>query len=35
VVATAFFLIADIDCPKGGVIRVSPQNLQAVSASIA
>ena len=35
VVATAFFLIADIDCPKHGVIRVAPQNLQAVSASIA
>ncbi len=27
VVAVAFFLIADIDSPRGGVIRVRPQNL--------
>src|SRR5271156_2297456 len=27
VVAVAFFLIADIDSPRGGVIRVQPQNL--------
>jgi lipopolysaccharide export LptBFGC system permease protein LptF len=27
VVAVAFFLIADIDSPRGGVIRVVPQNL--------
>ena len=27
VVAIAFFLIADIDSPRGGVIRVNPQNL--------
>ena len=27
VVAVAFFLIADIDSPRGGVIRVHPQNL--------
>jgi hypothetical protein len=26
-VAIAFFLIADIDSPRGGVIRVAPQNL--------
>jgi hypothetical protein len=26
-VAIAFFLIADIDSPRGGVIRVTPQNL--------
>jgi hypothetical protein len=26
-VAIAFFLIADIDSPRGGVIRVVPQNL--------
>jgi hypothetical protein len=32
-VATAFFMIADIDCPNGGVIRVSPENLQALSQS--
>ncbi len=34
VVATAFFLISDIDCPKGGVIRVLPQNLLALTASL-
>ena len=27
VVSIAFFLIADIDSPRGGVIRVHPQNL--------
>jgi F0F1-type ATP synthase membrane subunit c/vacuolar-type H+-ATPase subunit K len=27
IVAVAFFLIADLDSPTGGVIRVSPQNL--------
>ena len=27
----AFFLIADIDSPRGGVIRVIPHNLIAVS----
>jgi hypothetical protein len=27
VVSIAFFLIADIDSPRGGVIRVQPQNL--------
>jgi hypothetical protein len=27
IVATAFFLIADLDSPRTGVIRVSPQNL--------
>jgi protein-S-isoprenylcysteine O-methyltransferase Ste14 len=26
-VAIAFFLIADIDSPRGGIIRVRPQNL--------
>lgn len=26
-VAASFFLIADIDSPRGGVIRVRPQNL--------
>ena len=30
VVAIAFFLIADIDSPRGGVIRVTPQNLHAL-----
>ena len=28
VVAVSFFLIADIDSPRGGVIRVHPQNLE-------
>ena len=31
IVSVAFFLIADIDSPRGGVIRVSPQNLIALS----
>jgi hypothetical protein len=30
IVATAFFLIADIDSPRGGVIRVHPLNLEDV-----
>ena len=29
------FLIADIDSPRGGVIRVLPQNLIALSQSLA
>ncbi len=29
-VAVAFFLIADIDAPYGGIIRVAPQNLTAL-----
>lgn len=32
-IAVSMFLIADIDCPLGGVIRVSPQNLLALEAS--
>jgi len=32
VVAVAFFLIADIDSPRGGVIRVHPQNLVSLRA---
>jgi len=31
VASIAFFLIADIDSPRGGVIRVIPHNLIAVS----
>jgi hypothetical protein len=31
VVATSMFLIAEIDSPNGGVIRVSPQNLESLS----
>jgi len=32
VVAISFFLIADIDSPRGGVIRVRPQNLESLQA---
>jgi hypothetical protein len=34
VVAIAFFLIADIDSPRGGLIRVSPQNLLSLAQSL-
>ena len=34
VVSTAFFLIADIDSPRGGVIRVRPQNLVSLAESL-
>jgi hypothetical protein len=34
VVSISFFLIADIDSPRGGVIRVSPQNLLALAESL-
>ena len=34
VVAVAFFLIADIDSPRGGVIRVVPQNLLRLQAGL-
>ena len=34
VVAVAFFLIADIDSPRRGTIRVHPQNLETVQASM-
>jgi hypothetical protein len=27
VIAVSFFLIADIDSPRGGVIRIEPKNL--------
>jgi hypothetical protein len=33
IVATSFFLIADIDSPRGGIIRVSPQNLLSLAES--
>lgn len=32
--ALAFFLIADIDSPRGGMIRVTPQNLVSLHASM-
>jgi hypothetical protein len=34
IVAIAFFLIADIDCPKGGVIRIAPLNLLAIASTL-
>ena len=33
-VAISMFLISDIDCPRGGVIRVLPQNLMALEATL-
>ena len=33
-IAISLFLIADIDCPRGGVIRVLPQNLMALEATL-
>lgn len=34
IVSIAFFLIADIDSARGGSIRVRPQNLESVAASV-
>ena len=34
VVSISFFLIADIDSPRGGVIRVHPQNLMILAQSM-
>jgi hypothetical protein len=34
VISVAFFLIADLDSPRGGVIRVHPENLLAASQSM-
>jgi hypothetical protein len=33
-VSFSFALIADIDSPRGGIVRVMPQNLIALSQSI-
>jgi hypothetical protein len=33
-VSVAFLLIADIDSPRGGVIRVRPQNLDSLAQSL-
>ena len=33
IVSSAFFLIADIDSPRGGVIHVHPENLVSVAES--
>ena len=32
--STSFFLISDIDSPRGGVIRVRPQNLESLAQSL-
>jgi hypothetical protein len=34
VVSLSLFLIADLDSPRGGVIRVHPQNLVAASQAV-
>ncbi len=34
VLSISFFLIADIDSPRGGVIRVHPQNLESLATSL-
>jgi hypothetical protein len=34
VVSISFLLIADIDSPRGGIIRVNPQNLLATAESM-
>ena len=34
IIAIAFFLIADIDAPRHGLIRVIPQNLESLAASL-
>jgi hypothetical protein len=34
VVSISFFLISDIDSPRGGIIRVGPQNLESLSQSL-
>jgi hypothetical protein len=34
IVSIAFFLIADLDSPRGGVIRVHPHNLESLSQSL-
>jgi hypothetical protein len=33
-VSISFFLIADIDSPRGGVIRIQPQNLYAFAGTL-
>jgi hypothetical protein len=34
VVSISFFLIADIDSPRGGVIHVHPENLLSLAGSM-
>jgi hypothetical protein len=33
-VSVSFFLIADIDSPRGGVVEVAPKNLTRLAASL-
>ena len=33
-VSVCFFLLADLDSPRGGAIRVTPQNLSSLSQSL-
>lgn len=33
VISFSFMLIADIDSPRGGIIRVKPQNLHSLKAA--
>jgi hypothetical protein len=34
VIAVSFFLIADIDSPRGGIIRIEPRNLLTLKQSL-
>jgi hypothetical protein len=34
VVSISFLLIADIDSPRGGLIKIAPQNLESLSHSL-
>ena len=34
VVSTSLFLIAEIDSPNGGVVRIKPQNLESISSTV-
>jgi hypothetical protein len=34
VISISFFLIANIDSPRGGFIRVQPENLMSVAESL-
>ena len=34
IVSVSFFLIADIDSPRGGVIRIPPRNLTSLSETL-
>jgi hypothetical protein len=34
VLSIAFFLVADIDSPRGGLVRVQPQNLLSLQQSL-